>query len=130
MPTSRNEKIRSMTLIAMLTAMGVVLWIIKIPIPNVQPVTDMVMIITLVMGVGFGFTLAVLTNKASVKRINQRLQFARQLKLGPNYQQSIYDLSTANQRYYEQAISLIKTNYGGMTKYIHDVLQVSDSMVE
>lgn len=60
MPTSRNEKIRSMTLIAMLTAMGVVLWIIKIPIPNVQPVTDMVMIITLVMGVGFGFTLAVL----------------------------------------------------------------------
>lgn len=59
--TTKSARIRSMTLLAMLTAMGVVLRIFKIiPIPNVQPVTDMLMIVTLMMGVGFGFTLAVM----------------------------------------------------------------------
>ena len=44
-----------MTLIAMLAALGTVLRVFKIiPIPNVQPVTDMIMIATLMLGIGFG----------------------------------------------------------------------------
>lgn len=46
----------------MLTAMCVVLRIFKIiPIPNVQPVTDILMIVTLYLGIGSGITLAALT---------------------------------------------------------------------
>lgn len=72
----------------------------------------------------------ILTNKASVKRVKERLRFAVKTGLGENYWHSIYDLSTANKCYYNQAISLINSNYGGMQEYLHDVLQVSDTMIE
>ena len=61
MVTERLQ-IRQITLLAMLTAMCVVLRIFKIiPIPNVQPVTDILMIATLYLGIGSGITLAALT---------------------------------------------------------------------
>lgn len=72
----------------------------------------------------------ILTNKTSVKRIKERLRFAVEADLGENYLHSIYDLSTANKCYYNQAISLINSKYGGMQNYLHDVLQISNSMVE
>ncbi|AHI11071.1 ECF transporter S component [Lactobacillus helveticus] len=55
-------QIRQIALMAMLTAMCVVLRIFKvIPIPNVQPVTDILMIVTLTLGIGSGILLAALT---------------------------------------------------------------------
>lgn len=61
MVTERLQ-IRQIALLAMLTAMCVVLRIFKIiPIPNVQPVTDILMIVTLYLGIGLGITLATLT---------------------------------------------------------------------
>lgn len=61
MVTERLQ-IRQIALLAMLTAMCVVLRIFKIiPIPNVQPVTDILMIVTLYLGIGSGITLATLT---------------------------------------------------------------------
>ncbi|HCX39563.1 MAG TPA: ECF transporter S component, partial [Lactobacillus acetotolerans] len=54
----KNEhvQIKELALMAILTAMCVALRIFKIiPIPNVQPVTDILMIVTLNMGIGFGF---------------------------------------------------------------------------
>ena len=61
MVTERLQ-IRQIALMAMLTAMCVVLRIFKIiPIPNVQPVTDILMIVTLNLGIGSGITLATLT---------------------------------------------------------------------
>lgn len=61
MVTGRAQ-IRQIDLMAMLTAMCVVLRIFKvIPIPNVQPVTDILMIVTLTLGIGSGILLAALT---------------------------------------------------------------------
>lgn len=61
MVTGRVQ-IRQIALMAMLTAMCVVLRIFKvIPIPNVQPVTDILMIVTLTLGIGSGILLAALT---------------------------------------------------------------------
>lgn len=61
MVTERIQ-IRQIALMAMLTAMCVVLRIFKvIPIPNVQPVTDILMIVTLTLGIGSGILLAALT---------------------------------------------------------------------
>ncbi|MFK5220549.1 ECF transporter S component [Lactobacillus helveticus] len=55
-------QIRQIALMAMLTAMCVVLRIFKvIPIPNVQPVTDILMIVTLTLGISSGILLAALT---------------------------------------------------------------------
>lgn len=59
---SEHVQTKKLTLMAILTAMCVALRIFKIiPIPNVQPVTDILMIVTLNMGIGFGFVLATLT---------------------------------------------------------------------
>lgn len=61
MVTERIQ-IRQIALMAMLPAMCVVLRIFKvIPIPNVQPVTDILMIVTLTLGIGSGILLAALT---------------------------------------------------------------------
>lgn len=58
----KQEQIRQVTLLALLTALAVVLRIVKIiPVPNVQPVTDLLMIVTLELGTGLGLTLAALT---------------------------------------------------------------------
>ena len=59
--TTERIQIRQLTLLALLIALAVVLRIAKIiPIPNVQPVTDILMIVTLELGIGFGFSMAVL----------------------------------------------------------------------
>lgn len=65
-----------------------------------------------------------LTNKFSQKRIQERLDYAQKLHINKVYLNSIYDLSTVNEYYYDQAISLINYEYGGMHNYIHDVLSV------
>lgn len=58
---SKHDQVKRMTLIAMLAALGTVLRVFKIiPIPNVQPVTDLIMIATLMLGIGFGISLAVM----------------------------------------------------------------------
>ncbi|MFD1672593.1 ECF transporter S component [Agrilactobacillus yilanensis] len=56
-----HVRIRKITLIGVLCALCIVLRIIKLPVPNVQPVTDILMIVTLTMGVRYGFLLATLT---------------------------------------------------------------------
>lgn len=48
-------------MIAMLTTLCSVSRIVVLPLPNVQPVTDTIMIITLIIGASDGFILAVLT---------------------------------------------------------------------
>ena len=53
--------IKRITLLALLTALCTVARIAVLPLPNVQPVTDTVMIITFFEGFGSGLTLAVLT---------------------------------------------------------------------
>lgn len=58
---SIKKDLGQLALLAMLTAMAVVLRIAHIiPVPNVQPVTDMLMIVTLVIGFFFGFAMAIL----------------------------------------------------------------------
>lgn len=56
-----HEQIKRLALLAMLTALAVSLRIAHIiPIPNMQPVTDILMIATLELGLSFGFTMAAL----------------------------------------------------------------------
>lgn len=56
-----HDRTRQVTLLAMLTALCVALRIVKIPIPNVQPVTAILMLVTLQLGLGAGLLLAVNT---------------------------------------------------------------------
>lgn len=59
--TTARTQIKQLALLAILTAMAVVLRIAHIiPVPNMQPVTDIIMIVTLQLGIGFGFSMAVL----------------------------------------------------------------------
>jgi energy-coupling factor transport system substrate-specific component len=56
-----RKELQRLTLLALLTALCVVLRLVKIPIPNVQPVTDIIMITTLFLGLAAGCLLAGLT---------------------------------------------------------------------
>lgn len=56
-----HNSIRKITMLGLLAAICTVLRIVKIPIPNVQPVTDIIMIVTLFCGFKTGMTLAILT---------------------------------------------------------------------
>lgn len=61
MQTKERYQLQRLTLLALLTAMCVVLRIFKIiDIPNVQPVTDIIMLTTLELGAGTGILLAIL----------------------------------------------------------------------
>lgn len=61
MTSNAHNQIKKIALLAILTAMAVVLRISHIiPVPNVQPVTDILMISTLELGIGFGLSMAVL----------------------------------------------------------------------
>lgn len=71
-----------------------------------------------------------LTNKLSQKRIQERLDYAKKLHVNNSYLNSIYDLSTVNEYYYDQAVSLINYEYGGMHNYIHDMLSVDKLCLE
>ncbi|WP_423245851.1 ECF transporter S component [Lactiplantibacillus plantarum] len=50
-----------MALLGLLTALCALLRIVKLPIPNVQPVTDIIMLVTLLFGIREGITLSILT---------------------------------------------------------------------
>lgn len=56
-----HHRIRQITLIGLLCALCITLRLIKLPIPNVQPVTDILMITTLSLGAASGLLLATLT---------------------------------------------------------------------
>lgn len=59
--TAAKTQIKQLALLAILTAMAVALRIAHIiPVPNMQPVTDIIMIVTLQLGLGFGLSMAVL----------------------------------------------------------------------
>ena len=47
---TKPSPVRAVALLGLLTALCTVLRIVKVPIPNVQPVTDILMIVTLLLG--------------------------------------------------------------------------------
>ena len=57
----KPSPVRAVALLGLLTALCTVLRIVKVPIPNVQPVTDILMIVTLLLGFRWGFSLTMST---------------------------------------------------------------------
>lgn len=63
LPTSAKKPspVRAVALLGLLTALCTVLRIVKVPIPNVQSVTDILMVVTLLLGLRWGLGLTVST---------------------------------------------------------------------
>ena len=59
--TKKPSPVRAVALLGLLTAWCTVLRIVKVPIPNVQPVTDILMVVTLLLGMRWGLSLTVST---------------------------------------------------------------------
>ncbi|QVI34136.1 ECF transporter S component [Lacticaseibacillus chiayiensis] len=59
--TKKPSPVRAVALLGLLTALCTVLRIVKVPIPNVQPVTDILMVVTLLLGMRWGLSLTVST---------------------------------------------------------------------
>ncbi|TLF41915.1 ECF transporter S component [Lacticaseibacillus zeae] len=57
----KPSPVRAVALLGLLTALCTVLRIVKVPIPNVQPVTDILMVVTLLLGLRWGLGLTVST---------------------------------------------------------------------
>lgn len=70
-----------------------------------------------------------LTNSHSTRRVAQRLEYARQLNMNACYLQSIKDLSTVNEYYYDQAMALIDYQYGGIQRYLCDILKIEPAVI-
>lgn len=58
---TKPSPVRAVALLGLLTALCTVLRIVKVPIPNVQPVTDILMVVTLLLGLRWGLGLTVST---------------------------------------------------------------------
>ena len=71
-----------------------------------------------------------LTNKFLVDRLHQRINDAKQAHLNQNFISSIHDLSTVQEDYYDQAMTLINYEFGGMNAYLRDIVQLSDTDIQ
>ena len=67
------------------------------------------------------------SNPASKDRINSRMQEAKNRQLGQCFVTSIHDLAVVSLDYIEQPLSLINYEFGGMTAFIKDEIELSDS---
>lgn len=70
------------------------------------------------------------TNKFLIDRLNQRVSDAKQSHLNQNFISSIRDLSTVQEDYYDQAMTLINYEFGGIDAYLRDVVQLSDTDIQ
>lgn len=70
-----------------------------------------------------------LTNDASVDRVKARLAYAKKLGGSTNYLHSIYDLSTVNEDYYDQARGLLDYEYGGIDQYLKWTLGLEPAVI-
>ncbi|WP_065912597.1 tyrosine-protein phosphatase [Secundilactobacillus paracollinoides] len=68
-----------------------------------------------------------LTNNFLVERLNQRISDAKQAHLNQNFISSIRGLSTVNEDYFDQAMTLINYEFGGIKAYLRDIVQLSDA---
>ncbi|KRL05390.1 ECF transporter S component [Liquorilactobacillus oeni] len=59
--SSQKADLHKITLIALLSALCVATRIIKVPVPNVQPVTDILIMTTIFLGLSYSLPLAVTT---------------------------------------------------------------------
>ncbi|WP_203650884.1 tyrosine-protein phosphatase [Secundilactobacillus yichangensis] len=71
-----------------------------------------------------------LANKFLVDRLNQRIRDAKQAHANQNFISSIRDLSTVQEDYYDQAMTLINYEFGGINAYLHDVVHLSDADIQ
>lgn len=71
-----------------------------------------------------------LTNEFSVPRINHRIALARKAHMNRSFMASLRDLSSVSIDYYDQAMTLINYEFGGIQGYLRDIVGLSDSDCE
>lgn len=59
-----------------------------------------------------------LTNFASKKRVQWRIEEAKKMKLGVNFTTSVKDLVTVRDEYFDQLIGILEYQYGGLIQYL------------
>ncbi|WP_125580783.1 tyrosine-protein phosphatase [Levilactobacillus cerevisiae] len=67
-----------------------------------------------------------MTNAASTEHVAERIAAIPPGTGRLNLQQSVHDLATVNEDYYQQAMCLINYEYGGMMAYLREVLGVTE----
>lgn len=70
-----------------------------------------------------------MTNPASIRRIDLRIQNAKQSRKGPAFVSSVHDLSTVSDDYFDQAMIIVNEVYGGVRAYLRDVVGIDKDMM-
>ncbi|QLL69160.1 tyrosine-protein phosphatase [Lactobacillus sp. 3B(2020)] len=94
------------------TGMGAILLLNALNVPEKQIFQDYLM-----------------TNRYSTKRVQERLDYAKKVRMNECYLQSIWDLSTVNKFYYDQIVALVNYQYGGFNTYLKDVIGVEPLVI-
>lgn len=71
-----------------------------------------------------------LTNQFCLPRIVQRVREAQRQRMNVNFQSSIIDLSTVSADYFDQALTLINGEFGGIKPYLVDFVGLSPSVIQ
>ncbi|MCI1557014.1 MAG: tyrosine-protein phosphatase [Pediococcus pentosaceus] len=67
-----------------------------------------------------------LTNVASVARVEWRISEAKKMQLGSNFISSVRDLATVRNEYFDQLIGILEYQYGGITQYLKTEIGLTD----
>lgn len=71
-----------------------------------------------------------LTNKFSVPRINHRIELAKKAHMNRSFIASLRDLSSVSIDYFDQAMTIINYEFGGIQAYLKDVVGLTDADCE
>ncbi len=66
-----------------------------------------------------------LTNPASKSRIEWRRNEAKKMHLGRNFVQSVEDLASVRDEYYDQLVGMLEYQYGGIIQYLKTEIQMT-----
>lgn len=66
-----------------------------------------------------------LTNPASKARIEWRRNEAKKMHLGRNFVQSVEDLASVRDEYYDQLVGMFNYQYGGIPQYLKNEIQLT-----
>lgn len=71
-----------------------------------------------------------LTNQVCLPRVVRRVRAARQQQMNRNFQAAMVDLSTVSPDYFEQAMTLINGEFGGIMAYLVDFVGLSETTIQ
>lgn len=71
-----------------------------------------------------------LTNQLCIPRVKHRIEVAKRAHMNQNFIKSVVSLSTVSGDYYDQAMSIVDFEFGGIIPYLVDFVGLSEDVIQ